>query len=769
MDAPVDNQGRVNRTIQPIVEQVGDVDLRQALKTLWRQKWTILLTFVVITGGTVAFVNTATPRYTADVQILFESSGGKFIDLAAAVEGRPQDEASVLGEIQVIKSRDLAQRVIDSLNLAGDPEFNRKLQTKTALARFMDDLLGQRDERVVPGAGVSLPIKDDTATNEHAAAEATVASELSPEETERIERERLVATFLDRLDVELVGRSRAIKVSFTSQSPITAAAVANNLADLYLTSRLEGKFDNARKASVWLADRAAKLRQQVEEAERAAESYRGKHNLLQGERGTMLVEQISDLNGKMTDASMQRSEAEANLAQVRRLAGSTVDVASAAQVLDSSLYQRLREQEVELERKEADLGQNLGSRHPAIIQLRAEKEKLQQNLQSEVAKIVRRLENQVEVTRRREAALAKDLNAMKQELAVANRAGVNLRTLERDAEANRLLLDKFMTAFMETTAQQDADSQLPDARIISSAAIPTGPSFPRKTLMVVLAFLASSLISVLLAFMREMVDAGYRSATQVEHDLGVPVLAHVPKVGKGTQKRGILLAQVADQPASAYSEAVRAIFTKLLLTSPDRTPKTLLFVSSEAGEGKTSLASAVAVILARAGRKVLLLDADIRRSPIAEALGSSSGQGLLDVLTGTATIDGTIMPGSAYGADLMLAGKFDKNYVDYLVPEKLEPLLRRLEGSYDLVVIDAPPVRILMDTQVLASIADATVLVVEWGKTRKEIVRYTTEQLLGAGAHIAGVVFSKVDVHKLSQYHYGDAGYYYGKDRKYYQ
>lgn len=740
MDNVIDNPNNSGEMQQHLDAHASDVDLRQVIGLLWREKWLIFATIFIVTGATIVLLGLIKPRYTADIQILYETKADAPIDITAAFDGRLQDDASLLGEIEVLKSRDLAQHVIDRLNLRDYSEFNEEGGSGSTFSRIVDDVF----------TWIDPPLLD-----------------LHPEQVEQIKREWAVAKFLKRLDVQQVGRSRVIDVSFTSYSPLIAAKVPSALADLYLTSQLESKFENARKASRWLANQSQTLREQVEESERAAELYRSEHNLLQSERSTMLVEQISSLNAKLTEASIQRSESEANLAQVRRIAASTVDVSSVAQVLDSNLYQVLREQEIGLERKEADLGNSLGARHPAIIQLRAEKQKLQQNLAKEVNKIVRRLENDVEVARRRESALAKDLSALKQELTDANRDSVNLRMLESDADANRLLLDKFMTAFTEVAAHQDANSQRPDARIISQAAIPTKPSFPPKTILICIALLSSFLLGILIALTRELFDPGYRSASQVEKDLDMPVLAHVPAVRAGRRGVGKLLEYLTDQPCSAYAEAVRAICTKLIVMQQDRAPKTLALTSSESGEGKTALATMVAAAQARNGRRVILMDCDMRFSSVGKALNLQPVPGLLEVLSGTCLPEAAIRRGVGGGADVLPSGRFTRSGIEQLVPEKFEALVHHLQDSYDLIVMDAPPVRGLIDAQVISGIADVTVLVVKWGKTRRYIVRYAALQLANSRAQIAGVILNGVNIRKLSQYGCGESGVFYGKNSKY--
>jgi polysaccharide biosynthesis transport protein len=301
------------------------------------------------------------------------------------------------------------------------------------------------------------------------------------------------------------------------------------------------------------------------------------------------------LSSKLTDATIARLAAEANLAQVRQLLRSADRVDTASQVLQSALVQRFREEELDLERREAQLNEQLGPRHPAMVQLQAEKKRFQQKVRAEINKIVNGLENEVEVARSREAALSHDQEALKRQMAQANEASVGLNSLQRDAEANRLLLEKFSTAFMETSAQEDVQSRLPDARIISPAPIPEKPSFPKKLLLLAIAFVGSTVTGVLLAFVVEYLDAGFRSAEQLEEATRLPVLAHVPRLTVTKLRGEDVVDYILRRPQSAFAEAVRSVYTRLLLLTPlERPPQVVLLVSAIADEGKTTIALALA-------------------------------------------------------------------------------------------------------------------------------------------------------------------------------
>jgi capsular exopolysaccharide synthesis family protein len=732
-----------------------EIDLEESLRVLWRRRAVIAATVAVVTLSTLAYVLMVPARYTSELQILFESKVGPVFDLKAAVADQPQDEASILSEIEVIRSRGLAGRAIERLGLDRNPEFNEELRGPGAVERVL------RVTGIGDALGISFtgaPAADGDKTRAH------------------FREQRMIDAFLARLQARQVPRSRAVAIRFTAADPDVAATALNTLAELYLVARLEDRFTNAQRASGWLAAQVQRLREKVEETERAVEDYRRTHGLFSGERVGLINEQVSGLSAKLTDATIARRALEANLGQVRRLLDGTDEIDSVSQVLQSSLVQRFREEEAELERKEAEYGQKFGPRHPQMIQLQAEKNRFRQKINSEIGKIVRGMENDLQIARKRESSLAHDLNNLKSEMAQANQASVGLHMLQRDAEANRLLLDKFLNAFMETSAQEDVQSQLPDARIISPAPIPEHASFPNEGLFLALAFIGATVGGVLLAFMFEYLDAGFRSAEQIEHATGLPVMAHVPLVAAVRGGGDDIAAYVLKRKESAYAEAIRSIHTRLSLTFARQTPKVIAFVSADAGEGKSTIALSLARQQVAAGRRVIIVDTDFRRTRIASRIpGINDGPGLSEVLKGTAGPRDAIQSDPRSAADIVVAGREPFENFDLGDAAKLEAFLKCLgdgfgaRDGYDLIVLDAPPLLAVSDAQLIAGVADATLMVVRWGKTRRRVVQYAIEQATRFGGRIDGIVLSMVDVKKHAYYGYGDSGYYYGKAANYYR
>lgn len=695
------------------------LDLKEFLSILSRRRWVVLGTLVIITALAALFAFICTPRYTANLQLVFDAKEQSVTDFGAAMSGQPQDEAALLSEIEVMKSRALAGRVIDKLGLLNDPEFNASLAPPSIFTNFAKFL----------GSDTAKP-----------------------------ERDRVIDAVIECTQVSQSGRSRAVEIDFTSTDPVKAAVIANTLGDLFLVERLEGKFKNAQRASKWLAEHVQELREQVEVTQTKAENYRREHNLLQGERVTLLAEQISSLNAQLSDIRRARTEAEANLAQAQRLLSSPDKLDTAAQVLESNLIQRLQEEQSTLARREAAMAQDIGPRHPQRIQLREEREKLLADINKEVRKVIASLNNKVDVARRQEASLVDELKRSKAQMGEANEATVRLQTLEQDAEANRLMLEKFMSAFMESSAQQDVSAQLPDARIISPAAVPDKPSFPQKLLTIAGGFVFSVLAALLLAFSLEWLDFGFRSAEQLEGEIGLPVMARVPTI---TGRKGRNPAQyISEWPNSAFGESIRSLFTRLLLATLHSPPQVVLITSAEPSEGKTSISLSLARMQAKAGHKVVLVDADFSKATVAKTLKVEALPGLLEVMNGAASVEEATRKDKATGLDVIVSGGYHSQKLHALTTSRIDGVLDDLRTRYHFIIIDSEPVLVNSNAQILAAVADETILVVRWGRTRRAVAAFAARQLRGTARHLGGAILSRVNVIKQARYNYGDSGYY---------
>jgi len=697
-----------------------DVGLAEIFSVLRRRAWLLVAVVVPALVIAVAAITLLPPRYTAEVLIMIEPDGSKnIVSLESVVAGLSGDAESVQSEAYVLQSRALADRVVQKLGLDSDAEFNGRLADgKTA------------EVSAVAYSGV-------------------------------------IDSFQGRLEVVPLENSRVIAVRFTSLSADKASLIANTLANEYLQSRLETKFELTQRANTWLAQRIAELRDRVTEAEGAVENARESLGLLEGDGVTLASQELAELNTKLVVARSERAEAQASLQELERALRSRGGADAVGRVLDSPLIQSLREQQAEVERRVAELSTELGDKHPRMIQLRAESAELDQRIESETNKIVAGLRNELGSARARENSLQQSLDEIKERVTVANQNDIELRALEREAEANQALLGTLLARQQETLSQEDLSFQQPDASIFSPADVPSEPSFPKPALIVGLALIASAVLGLVLVLILELLDGGFRSGEQFEHATGVPSIGFVPLTRKPDDYK-TLAGYVAGRPASAFGEAMRTLSWSLKLAFPDEPPRVVLVTSSLPGEGKTTVASAMATSQSRAGQRVVLVDADIRRAGCHNVTGVDREPGLTNLLAGEVELDQVLAVSEWSGLEVIPAGTPSPHAPNLLGSQKMADLLHQLSGRFDLVVIDSPPLMAAADARILSRLADATVLMVRWGKTRRPVVRLAVRQLQAAGARLAGGLLTMVDVNRNAKYSYGDSGNYSGDLEKYY-
>jgi succinoglycan biosynthesis transport protein ExoP len=727
-------------------------DLAGMLGILKRRRAIILGCIVGITvlAGIVAFA--LTPKYTAETLLLLDSRKTNVIDMEAVVSGLQPEAAAVRSEVDVLRSRKLAGQVIEKLGLIGDPDFNTELkQGAGVFALVPEDWRG--DLIAVLGhlhVGPAAP---------------------KPELTAEQERDRTMSKLVDKLlDGLVVGndqRSYTIKLLFTAPNPTLAARVVNTLADLYLVSQLEAKFEATKRANDWLSTRLVDLKQTLQASEQAVQVYREQNKLnVADAKGTgVATQQLGELNTQLIMANADRAQKEARLRQFQAAVKNGTVAADAQEVLNSSLIGKLREQETEIIRREADLSARYGDRHPAIINVRAELRDVRRQISQEINKIVGTLAQDVEVTRAREANLQANFSQLQQQAAKSNAAEVKLRELEREAQANRTLYESFLSRFKETAEQ--TDMQQPDARVIARADVPIDPSFPSKKLFIALALLGSALVGVFIAIVVERLDNGFRSTEQIEQLTGLSGLGMVPAVSSRARLGSSPEQYLLRKPTSSFAESIRSVRTAILYSHVDKPPRAILVTSAVPEEGKSLLSISLGRSSAKAGQKVLLIDADLRRPKIAKLLGGRSDATMAELFAGQKLAEEVLNVDAESGMHFICGRAGMPNPQDMLGSQSMRDFIRSVSQHYDLVIIDSPPVLAASDSLVLSRIVDATVFVVRWEATPRQVVLGALKQLQSVGGTIAGVVLSRVNVKKHAKFGYGDQGYYYGRYKEY--
>jgi exopolysaccharide transport family protein len=720
------------------------IDLRQVYLTLRRNQQLIIAIVATISVLTLVVTLQLTPLYTASAKVLIETRESNVVDIEAVMSGLSSDSATIDSQVEIIRSQALALRVIETLDLLNDPEFNTGLSEPGWFSAINPLALMHR---LVP----------DTPRPEAEAAQA--------------ERIATVEAFHERLSVARVGLTKVISVNFTSEIPSKAERIANAIADAYLVDQLEAKYEATQRATVWLDGRLEDLKAQVKDSEQAAELYRAAKGLLEAEGSTLTEQQLSEINSQLLLARAELDGSRAKLGRVRELVDRGSGFDSIGEVLASEVIRDLRREQSELIRKEAQLRARYGERHPSIIEIKDERRDLDRQIQSEVSRIVVGLENEVAVAASRVASLERSLADTTATAGEKEQDRVRLRELQREAESNRTLYENFLARFKETRQQEDL--QEADARIISRATLPVEQSSPRTSLNLTLALVASTLLGGGAAFLREYLDDRFHTPRELEEYLGLPVLATIPKLkekdlssanaGKAPHRF------VKAKPLSAYSESLRELQAAIALSDVDSPPKSILITSSLPNEGKTTTALSFATSLARTGLNVVLVDADLRRPSVQRTIGAERSEfDMIDFLTHSCTLDDALQKSPDGEFDFLATTRQPANPSDLLASAAMKDLLAELRHRFDMVIVDSPPILPVSDSKSLSSQLDKVVFVVKWQDTPKTAAEQSVAKLKEFGADLAGAVFEQVDMEKQTRYGYGDATYYYGRYSDYY-
>jgi capsular exopolysaccharide synthesis family protein len=713
---------------------------------LWRQKLVIACTVVAFTILAAVVVFSMTPVYTATATVVLDPTVDprqrQVTDVDSVTFGLPADSGTVQTEIQVIMSRDLAARVVTRLNFIQDPEFNATLRPVPwyATSKLLELLPTGWASFLQPGtSGVAL----------------------SPDQETQLQMVRVVNAFLGRLKASAIGESRAIAIAFTSANPHTAAKAANALANLYVAAQLETKLAATQRSNEWLVKQLASLREQLETSQRAVEAYRSESGLLMGKDVTVAAQEITDLGRQLVLAQTRRAETEARLRQAQSVSLDKLE--NVPEVLNSVLIRTLREQQAGLTAEAAYVSKQKGRNHPDMIGLWSRIRGVQEQIAAEVERIIDGLRNEFTVAVAAEAELERRLIRAKDNLGQANEAQGRLQALQSEATANQTLFDAFLGRLKQTGG--DDLLQVPDSHIASHAEVPLTPSFPRKSVLLPLAMAASAFLGLVFAFVNELLDEGVRSMDQVAGQMYVRPLGLIPAQRRSRRKPED---DILVHRNSAFAEALRSLYTSVTLSSIQTPLRTLLITSTLPKEGKTTIAVALARLLAGSGKRVLVVDCDIRRPRAHSIFGSAVTPGLINHLAGEAEVEDVVQCDPKSKVTFITAGRGSMDVSAMFESGRMRQFLAEVATQYDLVILDSAPVLAVSDARVLCGLVDKTIYLVRWAHTRRKAAVNGLRQILEAGGDLAGVALTRVNVKRHAQYGFADSGCYYGSTTRYY-
>jgi succinoglycan biosynthesis transport protein ExoP len=734
----------------------GHLDARGLTKIVRRRRSLILGSICVISGLSALVAFNVTPHYTGIATLTVDPQVTRVVNTEAVLEEQVRDIRTIETQIRVLQSRSFARRVIEDAGLLADPEFNRTLQAPTEpglidknVERFLDWLSGT----VLAGTGLAMP---------------AAAQSEAPDDAGESILETAIDGFLQRLEVSQAGESFAISIEFTSTNPVKAARLANQVATQYVEEQLGAKQGAASRAAQWLHSRLTELRNNLLKSENAIAKFKEENELIDSNNKgvTLNSAQLTALHTQLIETRAQRAEKESKLGLLRRLRSSGEGFETVNEILSSPVISNLRTLQTELLRQEAQLKQEFGPRHPNILQVNAEKQKLADRIYGEVQNIISAFESEVSFLLNRERSLQQSLDQAKESVAVGQRAEVELNELQREAEATSTLYKALLERYKKLTEQHEAIEAGVD--VISTSPVPNGPSFPQPKLILVVGFTSSVVVAGLLALIVESFQSGLRSTRQIESALGVSCLSHVPQVKVKEDYQPYHYP--TRKPRSAYAEAVRAVHVGLQFSNPDRPPRVVLVTSSLPGEGKTTLALSLAAAAAASGHKTLVVDLDLRHPSVRRASSQPvTAPGIVELVTGDAQLEKVVYTDPVQpNLDLITVKRSPLNPSDVLASKQLTQLVAKLRPRYKLIVLDTPPILGLTDTKIAMHLADAVLFVVRWGKTKTEVAGNGIAALRECRAPVAGAVLTQVDLQAHARGAYGDAAAYYGSYKHYY-
>ncbi len=742
MNEPLTTDNRNLATVQSDKRSVIESTLGIPLETgllLLRRRWKMILSVFMLGTSLAIFVALQIPPlYTATAVVGVNSRTTEIVNIDSVLSGISPDESAIQTELDEIRSLDLAERVIDRLGLIESRgEWTPRSIVNVILSDFSD---------IIRDLFPSSTLVDIYAE-------------------ENLHRLQTIIGFQRQTRVRHDVYSLTVFIDFISPNPRTSTEIVNTLVDEYLNKQLEAKYDATERASLWLSKKLDQLRDKVRKSERSLQEFRERANLTTSSGQTVSGQQLSELNTELILARSERAQAEARLTRVRYLLAKD-EIESAPEVLASELIQHLREQDAELVRRQAELSENYGERHPAIINIKAEMRDLREKIKSEVQKIAGALASELEIARAREESLETSVTSLQERVAQLDKASVTSGELQREADANRVLFDTFLTRYKEITEQSGI--QQPDARIISRAKIPLSHSYPNRTAIILIAAALSGLVGLFLALLREKLDFGFRSSTQLEMVTGISCIGMIPYLSARRVVPKGAFRYAVEMPTSFYGEAFQSINTVLHVARMNRRLRTILITSAVPSEGKSTVALALAMLAAKGRQRVLLVEADLRRPSIKEMLRFGGPFGLESVISGEVNWTEAIRTDEASGLRVLPAEGGSVDPAELLRSRRLVDIVTTTSAAHDLTIIDAPPVMVASDALGIARLCDACLLIVQWEKTRRELVMQTVSRLQAAGSTVFGIVLTQVNLKKHSRYGYFDLASQYTNYKKYY-
>jgi capsular exopolysaccharide synthesis family protein len=725
------------------------IDLRDYWRVLVKRRWIVITFLLVVVVATAIFSLTETPIYRGTAQLLIEKNTLNVLPTNEMVVVDTSGPEFYKTQNKILESRSLAREVIKRLNLVLHPELKDELQKK---------------------GDASL----------------TVISEApSAPGTASIDDSAIVGSFLKRLKVELIRDSRLVSVGFESFDPSLAAQVANTLVQAYIDWNLGLRIKAQQNVSIFLDDQVKEARRRLEASEQALQQYREKYGVavISGQTGKgaggqqdVSRQKLMQVNAQWVDAIKHRIEVEIEYKNALEFLKDAEKAESIPEAVNNPVIIAIKQQEVNLLREKAEKSEKFGPKHHIMVSLNQEIENLRKKKLAEIKNIVEAMKAKYNEALTQEHSLQGLLVSSQNETISRDKVAIQYQVLEQEAESNRSLYDMLLKRLKETNVTEE--SRAINIHVVDMADIPKVPVKPRIKLNILLAVLTGLIMGGGLAFFMEYLDNTIKTPEDLKNHFNLPYLGSVPNYKAEDPHLVQSELIVLNNPKSTASEAYRGVRTGILFSTPGHSPRSMLITSAWGEEGKTVTCANLAITMAQAGQKILMLDCDMRRPSLHKIFNLPNERGISNILVGDCSWRDTLHSSLVIGASspltrnsspvtnlsIITSGPIPPNPAELMGSDRMQDLIKEVSGEYERVILDCSPIMGVTDPVVLSRFVEGVVLVIKAGETVRDLVATSLHRLQDVQAHVLGAILNNVNVGKNHYYYYQYYCYYYGED-----
>jgi succinoglycan biosynthesis transport protein ExoP len=696
-------------------------------RILKKRRWTVLATASIIFALAVTATLRTTPLYQATSKVAIFPENPNALGFKGLEDSAPDYQYDVTLETQaaILRSDALAMKVIEAARLDQNPKF----------------------------ATPSGPQAEDSLR----------VSSMQPDPARAA---ALLGAFRGGLSVRLVPNSRLVEISYTHPDPRLATEIVNALVRTFTEENFKTKYEAVTQTSDWLSTELADLQMKVQTSEEKLVRYQKDHSILGvDEKQNIVTAKLDELNRELTAAQTDRIQKESNYKL--SVVGDPAAFSKPTREGSSSMLDRLREKEAELDTQRAQVTTQFGTGYPKVAELSNQLKQVRAEIAAEETRMQQQIRDEYLAALQRENLLTTAFNQQKQEANQLNESAIEYTVLKRDAEANRQLYQNLLERLKE--AGVSAGLRSSNIRVVDVARTPTSPIKPNVPRNIELGFLLGLACGVGLAFVLESLDTSIRTLEEISAISTLPALGTIPLQfsSNGSLRKRLKATSIESaksesptlityaRPKSEAAEAFRSLRTSILLSSYGAPPKVILVTSALPQEGKTTISANSALVLAQRGSRVLLIDADLRRPGIDRLFGFRSRGGLSTLISGGDKYEDVIIPFTDVpNLWILPAGPIPPQPAELLGSTVMKDHIARWRTEFDHVIIDTPPCLSVTDAVILSPEADRVILVARAGKTTKLALRRACDLLLQVNARVMGIVLNALNLDSAESYYY---------------